>query len=524
MNKNTKKLSFLIFGLVFIVFLFTSDGHRYTIDEFLGQEMSYHITIMEPDPNYVDGESKHFFNLPLFNPWNNGALCDNGILCYPVSIFYSITQVPFIAINHYFPIIDQNTLVLTIDDFADPHYNFWRNSQNADLVFMELFYGPFISALLVTIFFLICIEQKFSRNTSVILTFLLAFSTLIWAYSTTSLNTLPAGLFVLVGYLFYKKFNRLNEKKFLLFCSISFGFSFLIRNDTILFIIPIWFSILISVLKRDKKINSIFILSIPLLFSYYITKILPSFLVKQSLDSSVSSSVSNQLETFTSIIPVHLISDLLRIDFVTRSAGLLFSPGIGLFIFVPILLTIFFSFPDFFRKNKSDCILFITFFLLSFLFHVSSTGWHGLVAWGPRYLVLVIPFLLIPLGASIEQRNKRLMFTIIIILGILGIFYNISYIIQDVSWFVWGQPGNVYGLYGIAILAGSDASPMYLHPNTIWTFQYSQLTHSILLMFNNLHHDIYLLHVFGTFTYVILFVSIIGSILTFYFLKIFRKE
>ena len=518
MNNNTKKLSFLIFGLVFIVFLFTSDGHRYTIDEFLSHEMSYHITIMEPDPNYIDGESKHFFNLPLFNPWNNGPLCNYGILCYPVSIFHSITQVPFITINHYFPIIDQNTLVLTIDDFADPHYNFWRNSQNADLVFMELFYGPFVSALLVTIFFLICIEQKFSRNTSVILTFLLAFSTLVWAYSTTSLNLLPAGLFLLTGYLFYKKFQRLNEKKFLLFCSMSLGFAFLIRTDIILFIIPIWFSILISVLKRDKKINSIVIFSIPLLFSYLISKIMPLLLFRNDPDDQhlertgiMSNPVVTDLSTFTSFTEPLIIP----------AFGLLFSPGIGLFIFAPILLTIFFSFFDFFRKNKSDCILFLSFFALNIFFHTAVTSnWHGLVAWGPRYLILVIPFLLIPLGASIEKRNKRLMFTIIIILGILGIFINFSYIVQDVSWFVWGSPGADVGLFGIA----SGSTPMYLHPNTIWTFQYSQLTHSILLMFEGLHHDIYLLHVFGNFMYVVLFGSAIGLISTFYLLKISKKK
>ena len=201
--------------------------------------------------------------------------------------------------------------------------------------------------------------------------------------------------------------------------------------------------------------------------------------------------------------------------------GLLFAPGIGLFIFAPILLTIFFSFFDFFRKNKSDCILFLSFFALNIFFHTTVTSnWHGLVAWGPRYMIPMIPFLLIPLGASIEKRNKRLMFTIIIILGILGILVNFSYIVQDVSWFVWGAPGADVGLFGIA----SGSTPMYLHPNTIWTFQYSQLTHSILLMFEGLHHDIYLLHVFGNFMYVVLFGSAIGLTSTFYLLKISKKK
>ena len=114
----------MILCLTFTIFLFTSDGHRYTIDEFHGQEMAFRMTTLQPDPNYVAGESKFFFNAPIFNPYELGPICSNGITCYPISIFYSITQVPFIAINHYFSIIDDDTVVFSLDNFVDPHYLF----------------------------------------------------------------------------------------------------------------------------------------------------------------------------------------------------------------------------------------------------------------------------------------------------------------------------------------------------------------------------------------------------------------
>ena len=59
------------------------------------------------------------------------------------------------------------------DDFADAHYVFWRNSENPDFVFLELFYAPFFLAFSVGIFFLICLEYKFTRQTSIILSFVL---------------------------------------------------------------------------------------------------------------------------------------------------------------------------------------------------------------------------------------------------------------------------------------------------------------------------------------------------------------
>ena len=53
--------------------------------------------------------------------------------------------------------------------------------------------------------------------------------------------------------------------------------------------------------------------------------------------------------------------------------GQLFAPGLGLFVFSPILLTIFFSFPDFFRKNKTESILFLSFFLIH-LYYFANIG------------------------------------------------------------------------------------------------------------------------------------------------------
>jgi hypothetical protein len=499
-NHDSKKLFIIFFSLSFIVFLFTSDAHRYSLDEAVGQEMAYRLTILESDLSYIQGESKIFFNIPLMNPQNIGLLCSNGITCYPTSVFYSVTQIPLISINHFFQIITPDTLTFTTTDFTDQHYIYWRNSEKSDLIFMELFYGPFFSALSTAVFFLICLEYKFTKKTSILISLLFSFTTILWAYSNTSLNVVPTLSFILLGYLFYKKSSVNNELKFLIFSSGFLGFSFLIRDSSILFIIPIFSMLFINILRKKTKLISLFCFMIPLFFSYFLSRYVSSLKYIYSSDVVINNlnEVSSVAQTF---IP--------KITSITPAVGLLFSPGLGLFIFSPILLTIFFTFPDFFRKNKSDCILFSSIFLFS-LFWFSHIGitWHGLIGWGPRYLYMVIPFLLIPLGSSLEKRNKKFMFILIIILAILGIFFNFSYVIQDNPWFVWGLPGQSSGLYGLGIPNSicdwgcqKEESNMYINNLTIWTFQYSQLTQSILLMFQGLQHDIYLLHLFGPYVY-----------------------
>ena len=50
----------------------------------------------------------------------------------------------------------------------------------------------------------------------------------------------------------------------------------------------------------------------------------------------------------------------------------------------------------------------------------------------------------------------------------------------------------------------------YIHDAVIWSFQFSQLTHSISLMFTGLQHDVYLLHTLGTSAYLIIFASLLS--------------
>ena len=381
-NSDTTKTFFLIFGIVFVVFLFTSDGHRYTMDEDMGAQMALGMTTLEPHPDFVEGgteqESKPFFHMGrIQNPYNAGLVCSNAITCFPTSVFYSVTEVPFIALNHYFHIITSDTHVFTTDDFADAHYVFWRNSENPDFIFLELFYSPFFLALSVGIFFLICLEHKFTRQNSIILSLLLALTTIIWAYSNTSLNVIPSVFFLLLGYLFFKKFRRLNQSKFLVLCSASCAFTFLIRTDMILFIIPMWFFILVNILKRNSKIYTLLFYSAPLLFSYYVHKLLSAqggslrydtevMVLQRQADmqnQGITQNFADKIVESGIQIPGGELAGLIfahgPLHILTASYGMLFSPGIGLFIFSPILLTVFFSFPDFFRKNKSECLLFL---------------------------------------------------------------------------------------------------------------------------------------------------------------------
>tara|TARA_B000000460_G_C21376210_1_gene331825 strand:- start:110 stop:739 length:630 start_codon:yes stop_codon:yes gene_type:complete len=187
--------------------------------------------------------------------------------------------------------------------------------------------------------------------------------------------------------------------------------------------------------------------------------------------------------------------------------AMLFSPGVGLLIFAPILFTMFLGFFDFFKKNKMECILFASFLFAFLLFYAWDQSWHGLNAWGMRYLTSIIPFLLLPLAFSMEKRLNKKFYSILIGLGLLGVIFNISNLVTDVSWFIWGIMGSGRGLYEL----GHITQNLWVHPLVIWTFDYSQLTHALKYAFMDLHPDIFWLKVWGIQFYSILSIILISS-------------
>ena len=503
-SRINKKLFLSIFFITFTIFLFTSDGHRYSGDEDWQNLQAIRMVTLEPHEFYVDGESRVRFEYPISYPpaWQGPAPCYNYILCSPARIGDSVTQVPFLFINHTFNIITEDTVTWTTEDFSDLHYVFWRNSIDSDFTFMELFYGPFFMALSTSVFFLICRTFNYQIRTSLILSFLLALTTPLWAYSQTSLSTVPFIFVLLLGFYFFRIYQKNNSAINLIYCGLCLGFGFMVRLEMAMVIIILAIFFISTLRKRDRKIKNILCYFIPQILVYSLSKFLEWITLgpifndgKMVMDSASSLAFSAN---------AHAPEPLMQLF---NYFGLLFSPGIGLLFFAPILFTVFFSFSDFFRKHKIETA-FILAMVSYFIIQMGGFGhWHGLNSWGARYLIPMIPFLLLPLGASIESRKFKKMRIVIIILGGFGFLANIAYTSMDVNWFVWAQPGYEKGLYSL----GNSLTQLYIHQATIWTFEYSQLTNTIIVFFTGFHPDIYLLKLFGLQIYTVSVVSLLLS-------------
>jgi hypothetical protein len=112
--------------------------------------------------------------------------------------------------------------------------------------------------------------------------------------------------------------------------------------------------------------------------------------------------------------------------FLTGLKGFLVSPGKGFFYYSPIAIFFFFTIIPFYKKHRWQAISFLLLILSYLLFLSRNVYWHGDWAWGPRYLLAITPFIILPIAELLDSVpwRKEAYFVIIpvYVVFILSIF------------------------------------------------------------------------------------------------------
>jgi hypothetical protein len=117
-------------------------------------------------------------------------------------------------------------------------------------------------------------------------------------------------------------------------------------------------------------------------------------------------------------------------------AGLLFSPGKSLFLYVPLLVALPFAALPFARRFRAEAVLVgglaLTLLVQSALWWIWWGGW----GWGPRFLVPLMPFLVLPLGVLLERRGWRwiigvLLLPLSVAVNLLGILVDFNVYLSE---------------------------------------------------------------------------------------------
>jgi hypothetical protein len=74
--------------------------------------------------------------------------------------------------------------------------------------------------------------------------------------------------------------------------------------------------------------------------------------------------------------------------------------------FAPILVLGVVVLPAFFRRNVAEGWLLVGAVGMILAGHVSFTFWHGGGGWGPRLILPIVPWLVLPLGIMLERKAR----------------------------------------------------------------------------------------------------------------------
>jgi hypothetical protein len=152
--------------------------------------------------------------------------------------------------------------------------------------------------------------------------------------------------------------------------------------------------------------------------------------------------------------------------------GLLLSPGRGLLWYNPLLFAALLGWVPFLRKHRTEALLVGAVVLSNVAFYASWYLWWAGHAWGPRFLVTIVPFAALPLAPAFEAAARRrwlqgvvaaLLLASVAVQG-LAIAANFNLYLEDVY--------AELGLYHPATLFQPGYSPLlqqwrYIRPDTL---------------------------------------------------------
>ena len=152
-------------------------------------------------------------------------------------------------------------------------------------------------------------------------------------------------------------------------------------------------------------------------------------------------------------------------------AGLLVSPGKSLFLYSPVLVVSLFGYSRFLRRDRTLALAVLAITLCTLVFYGRFDDWSGDWAWGPRFLLPLVPLFMLSMIGVIEALptcSRRLRAGIWILAGA-------SLMVQLLSVLVDYQVQMELTLYSGKL------------PLMYWTPRYSQITVQLAAVWQVLH-------------------------------------
>jgi hypothetical protein len=265
---------------------------------------------------------------------------------------------------------------------------------------------PTVTAMTVVALNLLLVELGCSWRRSVAIAVAYAFGTLAWHYSGILFTEPVIGLCLVLAVLGILRYRRGGDVVSLVMAGGAAGLAILLRWDSVLTVAgPIGLYALWVVGRAIDPLRSriwrLALFGLPIALAIGIGLAYDLLRFAQPLGGSYAAD------------PLGFSTPLLKGIY-----GLLLSPGVGLFVYTPVLLVSLVAFPRFFKQWKVEAALLLLLFAVRLGFFARYWSWDGGATWGPRFLVPLIPLLLVPLAFLPRDRRTEIATIMLAAVGI----------------------------------------------------------------------------------------------------------
>lgn len=382
-----KKTSFHIYIFLMSLYLIGTSGHFFSMDE---------VTVyLTTESLVLDGDLSIGYYLDTIKGRDGNYYCGKGIL-------QTLISVPLFVVGHIFDTTLSKEQKRFFEGYPVGKRREWAGK--VPYFFVNLL-NAFVVPFLCVVLYWLLIELNFDNFIATICALLTGLATLVGSYAYFYFQHPLETLFILLTFLLIIKSNKQKRESLLLWAGVTAALGLTTRiNVTI--VLPWTFLYILLTGPRLKDWQShlrrLLLFSVPLVLGY------GGFFLVNFIK------FGNPQNTG---YVVHFSTPLLK-----GLYGFLLSIGKSIFIYSPPIILAFWGIRSFSRTKPYEALTFGGTIVTYILFYSKWIVWSGDWCWGPRFVIPIVPLMMIFTAETLSnlQGNKKFQLALIAVFCLSG--------------------------------------------------------------------------------------------------------
>jgi hypothetical protein len=268
-------------------------------------------------------------------------------------------------------------------------------------------FNAWIAAWLAVAFFRCCRLFSVGLRAAAGMSLTLVFSTFLFPYLKTIIRDVPLALLLLLAVEYAVRYVRTKESRYLWLAGSAMGLGILTKIVFVMYVPIIAGYLWMCGRQHGRPLFQAVRMGVPVAVSFLLIGIYNAARFGDFFDMGYHGGTS---------FPTPVLVGLF---------GLLLSPGKGLFWFAPVVWICLWSWGPFARRFKAESRLLLVLAASTILLYAKYFAWGGDGSWGPRYLIVILPLLLLVVAGFADGAARAARRTVGV-LAALGLVIQIG--------------------------------------------------------------------------------------------------